>query len=156
TLIEVLAHKFRVKPADGIIEKNLNAFFISTCREILEVTHTNVTPRDSCEDGAGETSLLPLNGFTRRHSGKGARRRYTQMVHGLAHDVLANDGTHGRLAVTLTGKSCDSRSLELNVKSPAYGIDGFTKEYGAAIAELRNEMAELMTGIGHGDGNGGV
>ncbi len=47
-------------------------------------------------------------------------------------------------------------ALELDVAAHAVAVDHFAKQDGAAVAELRHEMAELMPGIGHRDRLGAV
>ena len=43
-------------------------------------------------------------------------------------------------------------ALELDVAAHAVGIDDLAEKNGPAVAELRHEMAELVAGIGHGEG----
>ena len=44
-----------------------------------------------------------------------------------------------------------TRALELDVAAHAVGVDHLAEQDGAAVAELRHEMPELMPGIGHGE-----
>ncbi len=39
----------------------------------------------------------------------------------------------------------------MNVAADAVGVDHLAEQNGAAVAELRDEMAELVAGIGHRD-----
>ena len=48
------------------------------------------------------------------------------------------------------------RALELDVAADAVGVDHFAEQDGAAVAELRHEMTELVAGIGHRDRVGAV
>ncbi len=53
-------------------------------------------------------------------------------------------------------KGVGPRALELDVAADAVLVDHLAQQDGAAIAELRHEMAELVAGIGHRDRVGAV
>ena len=44
-----------------------------------------------------------------------------------------------------------SRALQLDIAPFAVAVQDFAEEDGVAVAKLRNETAELMPGVGHGD-----
>ena len=83
--------------------------------------------------------------------GERSRGRNAQRRHRLADDIFAQDRPKRSPAIAAAGKWRRSGALELDVAADAIDIDDFAEQDGAAVAELRHEMTELMTGIGHGD-----
>ena len=71
-----------------------------------------------------------------------------------AGDVFAEDGANGGFAIAAAGEGGAAGTLQLNVAAAAVDVDDFTEENGAAVAELGNEVAELVAGIGLGENVG--
>ena len=69
--------------------------------------------------------------------------------HGLAHKVLPQHGTERGAAVAATRKRCGSRAFQLQIIALAVASDELAQQMGAAIAELRHEVPELVPRIGH-------
>ena len=80
-----------------------------------------------------------------------ARGRNAQRRHRLADDVFAQHRAQRRAAVAAARERRGARALELDVAPHARAIDHLAQQDGAAIAELRHEVAELVAGIGERD-----
>ncbi len=76
--------------------------------------------------------------------------------HRLADDVFAQHRTERRAAVAPARKRRRARALELDVAADAVGVDHLAEQDGAAVAQLRHEMTELVAGIGHRDRVGAI
>ena len=76
--------------------------------------------------------------------------------HRLADDVFAQHRTERGAAVAAARKRRRAGPLELDVAADAVRVDDLAEQNGAAIAELRHEMPELVAGIGHRDRVGAV
>ena len=72
-------------------------------------------------------------------------------MHGFADEIFAKDWPQCSAAIAATGERRWARALQLDITAFAVAVHDFAKEKCAAITELRNEIAELMRGIGHGD-----
>jgi hypothetical protein len=77
-------------------------------------------------------------------------------VHGFAEDVFAEDGAEGGFAVAAAGEGSAAGAFELDITALAVKIDDFAEEEGAAVTELGHEVAELVAGVGLGEGLGAV
>ena len=76
--------------------------------------------------------------------------------HRLADDVFAQHRPERGAAVAAARERRRAGPLELDVAADAVGVDDLAEQDGAAVAELRHEMAELVAGIGHRDRIGAV
>jgi hypothetical protein len=73
---------------------------------------------------------------------------YPQRCHGLAHDIFAQDRTERGTAVPPARERRRPRALKLDVVTPPIASHHLAQQVGASVAESRNEMPELMPGIG--------
>jgi hypothetical protein len=72
-------------------------------------------------------------------------------MHGFADKIFAQGRPQCGAAIAAPGKRRSARALQLDIAPLAVAVDDFAKEDSAAIAKLRNEIAELMPGVDHGD-----
>jgi len=122
---------------------------VVACGEVLEGAYAEVATGDAGEDGAG-LSGLAKDWLTGADGGEGSGSGDTEGGHSFAEDVLAEDGAEGGAAVSATGEGGGAGALELDVVALAVARDDFAEEVGAAVAELGNEVAELVAGVGDG------
>ena len=113
----------------------------------LEATRVSTAP------GSGVSRITRLAGDD---GGERARGRNAQRRHRLADDVFAQHRTQRGAAIAAAREWRRARALELDVAADAVGVDDLAEQDGAAVAELRHEMAELVAGIGHRDRVGAV
>ena len=145
----------RIVPRDHVIGEPPHAFGVAARREILERSDPDVAGGDAGEDRAGQQRLAHdvLAGHDR---GERTRGRNAQHRHRLADDVFAQHRAERGAAIAPARKRRRARALELDVTAHAVGVDHLAEQDGAAVAELRNEMTELVAGIGHRDRVGAV
>jgi hypothetical protein len=98
--------------------------------------------------------LFAMHGFAGGDHRQRARGRDAQRMHGLADQHLAQHRADGGLAVAVARERRAPRALEGEVAAAAVAVDDFADQQGTAVAELRREVAELVAGIGLGDGCG--
>ena len=91
--------------------------------------------------------LLP-----RGDDGECARGRDPERVHCLADQVLAQHRADRGLAVAAAGERGPARSLEVEVAAGAGVVDDLAEQQRPPVAEARRVAAELVAGIGLGDG----
>ena len=84
--------------------------------------------------------------------GQGPGRGDAEGVQRLADDVLAQHRPDHRLAVAAAREAGASRALEVQVDAAAGGIHELAQQQRAAVAELRLVAAELVAGVGLGEG----
>ena len=89
--------------------------------------------------------------LARGDGGEGARGGHAERGHGFADDVLAQDGAEGGAAVAAARERRGAGALELDVVARAVAGDDFAEQVGAAVAELGDEVAELVAGVGLGE-----
>jgi hypothetical protein len=77
-------------------------------------------------------------------------------MHGFADQHLAQHRPDGRLAVAVAREGRAPRALEGEVAAAAVAVDELADQQCPAVAELRREVAELVAGIGLGDGRGAL
>ena len=75
-------------------------------------------------------------------------------MHRLADDVLAQHRPDRREAIAATGERGTPGTLQVQVAKAAIGADQFAEQQCPAIAEARDESAELMAGVGLCNGSG--
>jgi len=95
------------------------------------------------EDGPGK-GVSRKTGSPVVNRRQGARGRDTQRVHRFADKVFAQHRPQRCAAVTTAGKGRASRALELDVAANAGAVEDLAHEDRPAIAQLRNETAELV------------
>jgi hypothetical protein len=79
---------------------------------------------------------------------KGAGSGDAEGVHGFSHQIFTEDGADGGFAVATSREGSAAGAFELDVASLAVSVDDFTEQEGAAVAELGDEVAELVAGVG--------
>ena len=127
-----------------------HALGVAACREILEGADADMARCNAGEHGAGQRRLAH-HAFAGDHGGERARGGNAERRHRLADDVFAQYRAERRTAVAAARKRRRARPLELDVAADAVGVDHLAEQDGAAVAELRHEMSELVAGIGHRD-----
>ena len=133
--------RWRSPPACGCLPCRARAakYWKVPTRRWLAATRVNTAPgkavsRTTCSPGG--------------HRGQGPGSGHAERRHGFADDVLAQDRAERGSAVAATGERSWAGALELDVVAYAVAPDHFAQQVGAAIAELRHKMAELVSGIG--------
>ena len=136
-----------VVPGDRVVSQHARGFDVALGGEVLEGADAEVARCDAGEDGSRQEALAEhsLAGGDR---GQGAGGRHAQRRHGLAHDVFAQDRTERGAAVAAAGEGGGAGAFELDVVAHAVAPDHLAQQVGAAVAELRHEMPELVPGIG--------
>ena len=147
--------RLRVVPGDDVIGQPPHALGIAARGEILEGSDPDVAGGDAGQDRARQRRLAQ-HALAGRHGGERSRGRNAQRRHRLADDVFAQHRTERGAAVAPARKRRRAGPLELDVAADAVGVDHLAEQDGAAVAELRHEMAELVAGIGHRDRVGAV
>ena len=144
-----------IVPGDDVIGQPPHAVGIAARGKELEGADADVARRDARQHRAGQRRLAhhDLAGHDR---GERSRGRNAERGHRLADDVFAQHRTERGAAIAAARKRRRARALELDVAADAVGVDDFAEQDGAAVAELRHEMAELVAGIGHRDRVGAV
>src|ERR1700729_4432426 len=72
-------------------------------------------------------------------------------MHCLANEIFAQDWPQCGAAIPPPGERRSARALQLDIAPLAVAVHDLAEEDCAAVAELRNKIAELMPGIGHRD-----
>src|SRR5260370_15428624 len=133
----------RIMPGDRIVRQRACGFRVALCGEILKGAHAEVARRNPGQDGSRQ-DCFPKDAFTRGHRSQSTGGRHAQLRHGLAYDVLAQDGTERGSAVAATGEGRTAGALELDVVAHAVTPHYLPQQVGTAVAELRHEMPELV------------
>ncbi len=89
--------------------------------------------------------------LARRDGGERARRRDAERGHRLAHDVLAQHRPERGAPVAAAREGRAPRALELDVAPLAVLADDLAEQDRATVAELRDEVAELVARVGQRD-----
>ena len=142
-------------PGDDVVGEPPHALGIAARGKILEGADADMARGDAGQHRARQRRLAQhaLAGHDR---GERPRGRNAQRRHRLADDVFAQHRTERGAAVAAARERRRARALELDVAADAVGVDHLAEQDGAAVAELRHEMAELVAGIGHRDRLGAV
>ena len=72
-------------------------------------------------------------------------------MHRFADEIFAQDRPQCGAAVSAPGERRSARALQLDIAPLAVVVQDLAEEDSAAVAKLRNEIAELMPGVGHRD-----
>ena len=139
-----------VVPRADVLDDGGELLEAAAGRDEDEGADPQVRPGDPGEDGAGERALAQ-HLLAGRDGGQGPRRRDAGRVHELGDEVLPQDRSHDRAAVTAPGEGSASGPLERDVAAPAVGVDDLPEQVSATVAEHRGEVAELVAGVGLGD-----
>src|SRR5277367_2619749 len=68
-----------------------------------------------------------------------------------ADEIFAQDRPQCGAAVSAPRERRSARALQLDIAPLAVAVQDLAEEDSAAVAKLRNEIAELMPGVGHRD-----
>jgi hypothetical protein len=147
----ICARGLGIVPGDDMVRQKADAIHILTGGEILEGADADVTRGHADEDGARQGGLT-VDRFAREASGKRSGGGNPQGRHGFADKVLAQNRPQGSPAVSASREGRPPCSLELDVAAASRGVHDFPQEDCPAIAELRNEVAELVARVCHCDG----
>jgi hypothetical protein len=123
--------------------------FVARGKE-LKGADANMAGGDTGEDGAGER-CFPTDGFPCRDGGQRAGGGYAQRMHGFADDIFAQHRPQCRLAIAAPRKGRATGAFQLHIPAPTMAVDQLAEQEGAAIAQLRGEMTELMPRISLGE-----
>ncbi len=144
-----------IMPRNDMIGELPHSVGVAARRKELEGADADVARRDAGQYGAGQNRLAH-HVLARDDGGERARGGDAEREHRLADDVLPQHGAECGAAIAAAGERRWAGPLELDIAADAVGIDDFAEQDGAAIAELRHEMTELVAGIGHRDRVGAV
>ena len=140
---------FGVMAGEGVVGEDTYAFGVAAGGEVLEGADAGVAGGDAGEDCAGLDGLAH-DALAGGDGGERAGGGHAERGHGFADEVLAQDGAEGGTAVAAAGERRGAGAFELNIVARAVAGEDFAEQVGAAVAKLRDEVAELMTGIGFG------
>ena len=146
-----LGSDLREMALDHVIGKLAHAVDVAARGEELEGADAHEARRHSRQYRSRQRTL-PVNRLARGDRGECARRRNAERVHGLADQVFAQHRTERRASITAARIGGSAGTLQLDVAPHTALILRLAQQNRAAVAELRNELAELVAGIGHGDG----
>ncbi len=149
----VCQRKVGVVAADGIIGEGLDVRLVASGGIELERADTQVAGRDAGKDGAWQLRLAP-DLFARCDYGQRPCGWHAHCSHEFRDHVFAQHRADGGLAVPATREWGAPRALQLDVEAIAVRGDDLAQEMRPTIAKLRREAAELVAGIGLGDGIG--
>ena len=135
-------------PAHCLIKSD--GFKVAACREILKGSDADVTRRDAGQHGSRYLPVA-INGFTGRDGRQRPCGRNSERMHRFANEIFAQDRPQCGAAVSAPRERRSSRALQLDIAPLAVAVQNLAKEDCAAVAKLRNEIAELMPGVGHRD-----
>jgi hypothetical protein len=135
---------------NDVIGKTFDGFQVAARCEILEGPDADVTGCDPGQHGSRQRPVA-VDSFSRRDGGQGPCGRNSERMHRFAHEIFAQDRPQCRAAVSAPRERRSARALQLDIAPFAVVVQDLAEEDCAAIAKLRNEIAELMPGIGHRD-----
>ena len=145
--------ELRIMPLDHVIGEQPQRLSILPCREILECADADVAGGDAGQHRARQHAVAS-HFLAGRDCGKRARRGHAERMHRLAHDIFAQHGAERGATVAAPGEGRWTGAFEVHVPPDARAVDKFAQQQGAAVAKLRHEVAELVSGIGECDGLG--
>ena len=123
---------------------------VAACGEELEGTDAHMARGDARQNGAGQLAVAP-DRLAGGDGGQRTRRGDAERSHRLAHDVFTQHRPDRGAAIAAAREGRRARALELDVAAPAVAVHDLAQQDGAAVAQLRHEVAELVTGIGERD-----
>ena len=143
--------RLRVVAGDDVIGQQAQRLDIAARGEELEGADPDVARRHARQHRAGQRRLAPAP--ARRSS----RRPATRVV-GMPSAAIASLTMYSRSTGPSAARPSPRRengvgpgALELDVAAHAVAVDDLAEQDGAAVAELRHEVAELVAGIGKRD-----
>ena len=105
-------------------------------RGVLERPDAQVAAGYPDEDRTRQQDLAS-DGLAGRDNRQGTRRRDPQRVHRLRHEVLAQHRAEGGLAVAAAGVRRRTRTLEVDVTTPAVTVDELAEQERSTVTEAR-------------------
>ena len=139
----------RVVPGDDVIGQPPHTLGVAASGEILEGADADVAGGHAGQHGAWQ-GILTDHLLAGDHCGERARGGNAEGYR-FADDVFAQHRAQRCAAIAAARERRRPRALELDVAPDAVEVDDLAEKDGAAIAELRHEVAELMAGIGQRD-----
>ena len=140
---------------DGVVGQLAHAVAVAPRGEVLEGADADVAGRHARQHGAWQHAL-PNHALAGRHGRQRARGGDAHRVHGFADHILAQHRPDRRLAVAAAREGRLPGALERDVAPLAVPVDHFAQQERAAVAQLRHEAAELVTGVGLRQGRGAL
>ncbi len=147
--------EIRIVPCDHVVGELAHPVGIAARGKELEGADADVARRHAGQHRARQHGFAH-HALAGDDGGERARGGDAEPEHGFADDVLAQHRSERGAAVAPARERGGARALELDVAAHAVLVDDFAEQDGPAVAELRHEMAELVAGIGHGDGIGAL
>ena len=135
---------------NDVVRKTLDGFEVAARGEILEGSDPDVTRSDTGQHGARQLAVA-INRFAGRDGRQRPRGRNSERMHRFADEIFAQNRPQGGAPVAAPRVRRSARALQLDIAPLAVAIQDLAEEDCTAVAKLRNEMAELMPGIGHRD-----
>ena len=140
-----------IVPFDHIVGQTPDGRQIAACGEELKRAHPDMTGGDPRQNRTRQW-LFAVHSLSRGHRGQRPGRRNTQRVHGLADQVFPQHRTQHGAPIAAARIGGAAGPLQLYVAPRARPVPHLADENRPSVAQLRHEVAELMSGIGHGDG----
>ena len=142
-----LAAGVRVVAGDDVVGQQPQRLDVAARGEELEGADADVARRHARQHRAGQRRLAHHR-LAGRHGSERPRGGNAERRHRLADDVFAQHRTQRRAPVAAARERRRPRAFELDVATDAVAAHDLAQQDGAAIAELRHEVAELVAGIG--------
>ncbi len=139
-------------PIDHVVGEDLRAGNVAARREVLKCADAHMARSHPRQDGAG-LRRFPLHGLAGADRRERPRRRNPQGVHRFADQIFAQDRTQGGPPVAAARERRAAAAFQLDIAQHTRAVAHLADQNRPAIAQLRNKMTELMTCVGHGDGN---
>ena len=133
-----------------IIGELCESLLITLQSKILKSAGTYMPQGDPCKDRARQ-NFFPIYRLPGGDSAQRARCRYSKRMHRLANNIFTKHWAECSTPISLPGEWGKACSFELNITAKTRIINDFSKENGTPVAQLRNELAKLMTGIDHSE-----
>ena len=142
-------------PGDHVIGEQAKPLQVAARGEELKGADPHMARRDARQHGTRQQRLA-RDRLSGHHGCERTRRRDAQGRHGFADDEFAQHRSERRAPVTAARKRRAARPFELDVPADAVAVDDLPEQDRASVAELVHEMPELVPGVSHRDGLGGV
>ena len=141
---------FRIVAGHRVIRQAAQRFAVAARSEELKGADSDMAGGDARQNRARHRRVAP-HMLARRRDCQRPRGGNAQSRHGLADDVFAQHRAKGRAPVAAARERRRPGALQLKVATHAMPVDDLAEKNRAPVAELRDEAAELMAGIGGGD-----
>ncbi len=138
----------RVMPLNHVIGESANGIYILPAGKKLKRAHSDMTLGDARQHCTGQRPLT-ADHLAGGHGSKRAGGRYTQRVHGFAHDILAQHRPEHGAAIAVSRERRAPTALELHVTAYAVIANHLAEQNSPAITQLRRPAAKLKPRVGH-------